>query len=164
MLIENLEFNTSSSGVDILQYNPNEFTEEEKKPPQIQMDFSTPIQDVVPSAEFNAPEGPMDMPMGGGSYNNPTNHRVTGLSMDSGIAPPSKKSATTNPFGLTDEQLQAAISGVAAVLAFSGPVQNKLSDFIATNSRGDLTMTGMIASALIAAIIFFLLHKIIKQK
>jgi hypothetical protein len=191
MIIENLEFNGSS---DILQYIPQvdpeqprqqpdqqsqgsfgppmelqpvyqtraieqpELFKAEIKHPQIEMDFSTPISDVVPSADF-------DMgPSMGGPYKNPQNNRVAALSLDNASAGPVSSSSSKNPFGLTDDQLNAALAGVAAVAAFSKPVQNKLADLIPKfmSDSGNLSATGMIATAFIAAVIFFIVHKFAK--
>ena len=161
MIIENLDFNGTSSiaqdidgSNDILKYVP-ELPKDEIKPPQILMDFSTAISDVVPSAEFNMPETPTS---GGGSYLNPTNDRVAGLSLET---PPERPKQSKNPFGLTDEQLHAAIAGIAAVVGFSKPVQSKLSSFIPKFelSSGDLSLTGMIASAFVVAVIYFMVMK-----
>jgi hypothetical protein len=130
----------------------------EIKPPQIEMDFSTPISDVVPSADF-------DMgPSGGGPYRNPQNNRVAALSLDNASAGPVSSSSSKNPFGLTDDQLNAALAGIAAVAAFSKPVQNKLADLIPKfmSDAGDLSATGMLATAFIAAVIFFIVHKFAK--
>ena len=129
----------------------------EIKPPQIEMDFSTPISDVVPSADF-------DMgPSMGGPYKNPQNNRVAALSLDNASAGPASPSSK-NPFGLTDDQLNAALAGIAAVAAFSKPVQNKLADLIPKfmSDAGDLSATGMLATAFIAAVVFFILHKFVK--
>lgn len=133
----------------------------EIKPPQIEMDFSTAISDVVPSADFDMGASP-SMSMGG-PYKNPQNNKVVALSLDnatSGTASPSSK----NPFGLTDEQLSAALAGIAAVAAFSKPVQSKLADLIPKflSSTGDLSATGMLATAFIAAVIFYIAHKFAK--
>jgi len=127
----------------------------EIKPPQIEMDFSTPIADVVPSADFD---------MGGGPYKNPQNNRVAALSLDNASAGPVSSSSSKNPFGLTDDQLNAAMAGIAAVAAFSKPVQNKLADLIPKfmSDAGDLSATGMLATAFIAAVVFFILHKFVK--
>jgi hypothetical protein len=156
MLIENLDFNGSNDitqkiepepegSSDIYKYVP-ELPEPEIKPPQIQMDFSTPISDVVPSAEFES----------AGPYKNPTNDKVTALSLDN--ATTVVKSSSKNPFGLTNEQLQATVAGIAAVIAFSKPVQSKLSSFIPNFEigSGSLSLTGMIASAFVVAVIYFL--------
>lgn len=120
------------------------------------MDFSTPISDVVPSADF-------DMG-GGGPYKNPQNNRVAALSLDNASAGPVSSSSSKNPFGLTDDQLNAALAGIAAVAAFSKPVQNKLADLIPKfmSDAGDLSATGMLATAFIAAVIFFIVHKFAK--
>ena len=130
----------------------------EIKPPQIEMDFSTPISDVVPSADFD-----MGPSMGGGPYKNPQNNRVAALSLDNASAGPASPSSK-NPFGLTDEQLNAALAGIAAVAAFSKPVQNKLADLIPKfmSETGNLSATGMLATAFIAAVIFFIVHKFAK--
>lgn len=53
--------------------------------------------------------------------------------------------------GLTPEQMDAVIAGIAAIVAFSGPVQSKLSDIV----PGTDTLIKMLASALVAAIVFF---------
>lgn len=187
MIIENLDFDGSN---DILQYIPQvepeksdqqqkqssfglpdelqpkyqtraieqpELFKAEIKPPQIEMDFSTPISDIVPSADF-------DMgPSTGGPYKNPQNNRVAALSLDNASAGPASPSSK-NPFGLTDDQLNAALAGIAAVAAFSKPVQNKLADLIPKfmSDAGDLSATGMLATAFIAAVIFFMVHKFAK--
>jgi hypothetical protein len=131
----------------------------EIKPPQIEMDFSTPISDIVPSADFD-----MGPSMGGGPYKNPQNNRVAALSLDNASAGPVSSSSSKNPFGLTDDQLNAALAGIAAVAAFSKPVQNKLADLIPKfmSDAGDLSATGMLATAFIAAVIFFMVHKFVK--
>lgn len=191
MIIENLDFNGSS---DILQYIPQvepaqpeqgqppvqqqssfgvpdelqpvyqtraieqrELFKPEIKPPQIEMDFSTAISDVVPTADFDTGAS-----MGGGPYKNPQNNRVAALSLDNASAGP--VSSPKNPFGLTDDQLNAALAGIAAVAAFSKPIQNKLADLIPKfmSDAGDLSATGMLATAFIAAVIFFIIHKFAK--
>jgi hypothetical protein len=131
----------------------------EIKPPQIEMDFSTPIADIVPSADFD-----MGPSMGGGPYKNPQNNRVAALSLDNASAGPVSSSSSKNPFGLTDEQLNAALAGIAAVAAFSKPVQNKLADLIPKfmSDAGDLSATGMLATAFVAAVVFFIIHKFVK--
>ena len=189
IIIENLDFDGSS---DILQYIPQvepdqqqqspdqqqssfgppaelqpvyqtraveqpELFKAEIKPPQIEMDFSTSIADIVPSADFDS------APTMGGPYKNPQNNRVAALSLDNASAGPAP-SSSKNPFGLTDEQLNAAIAGIAAVAAFSKPIQNKLADLIPKfmSDTGNLSATGMLATAFIAAVIFFIVHKFAK--
>jgi hypothetical protein len=129
----------------------------EIKPPQIEMDFSTPIADVVPSADFESPSM-------GGPYKNPQNQKVVALSLDNATS--GDKPVSKNPFGLTDEQLNATIAGIAAVVAFSKPVQNKLADLIPKfmSDTGDLSATGMLATAFIAAVIFYVVNKFMKPQ
>ena len=127
------------------------------------MDFSTPISDVMPSSSFD-----MDDSAPGGvnsaAYVSPTSNRVTAVSPGMIGASPSKKSG--NPLGLTDDQFQAAVAGLAAVLAFSKPVQDKLADVVPKflSEAGDMTATGMAVSALLAAIVFYFAFKVLKNQ
>jgi hypothetical protein len=65
--------------------------------------------------------------------------------------------SSKNPFNLTDEQMRSLVAGVAAVIAFSTPVQNKLSTTIPNflSEAGSRTTTGLIATGLIAALVFY---------
>jgi hypothetical protein len=132
----------------------------EIKPPQIEMDFSTPIADIVPSAELDN-YGPSM----GGPYKNPQNQKVVALSLDNATGG-GDKTAPKNPFGLTDEQLNAVIAGLAATVAFSKPVQNKLADLIPKfmSDAGDLSATGMLATAFFAAVVFYVVTKFMKPQ
>jgi hypothetical protein len=89
-------------------------------------------------------------------------------------APPQKKAKTSsgsggaskNPFGLTDEQYYAALAGIAAVIAFSKPVQTKLSTMIPKfmSEQGGLSLTGMAVSALVAAIVFYFARQFLTER
>lgn len=88
-------------------------------------------------------------------------------------APPQKKAKTggsggssKNPFGLTDEQYYAALAGVAAVIAFSKPVQTKLSTMVPKfmSEQGGLSLTGMAVSALVAAIVFYFARQFLTER
>jgi len=90
-------------------------------------------------------------------------------------APPQKQRAgsskgssgsSKNPFGLTDEQWYAALAGVAAVIAYSKPVQGKLSTMVPKflGENGEMSMTGMAVTALIAAIIFYFARQFLGDK
>jgi hypothetical protein len=88
-------------------------------------------------------------------------------------APPAPKkarqtssAASKNPFGLTDEQYYAALAGVAAVIAFSKPVQGKLSTMVPKflGESGDLSLTGMAVTALVAAIVFYFARQFLSEK
>lgn len=88
-------------------------------------------------------------------------------------APPQKQSkskgsagSSKNPFGLTDEQWYAALAGVAAVIAYSKPVQGKLSTMVPKflGENGEISMTGMAVTALIAAVIFYFARQFLSER
>ena len=55
-------------------------------------------------------------------------------------------------------------SGIAAVIAFSKPVQSKLSTMIPKFMEdGGLSLTGMAATALVAAIVFYFARKFLTE-
>lgn len=62
-----------------------------------------------------------------------------------------------NPMNLTDEQVEALFAGVAAIIAFSNPVQTKLSSFIPQflAESGERSNIGILISALVVAAIFY---------
>ena len=78
----------------------------------------------------------------------------------------SEKKSSKNPFGMTDEQFMAAIAGLAAVIAFSKPVQGKLTEMVPkfVGESGDLSLTGMAVSALVAAIVFYFAKQFLAEK
>ena len=164
-LIENLDFNGSS---DIMQYIPTVDVSAPPDPPKeekpqeinsgpIEMDFSTPIQDVMPSAPLD------DTPGLTGPYVSPSNNRVVAVSP--GIVTSDSKTVSKNPLGVTDEQFQAIVAGVIAVVAFSKPVQSKLAEMVPKflAESGDLSTTGMVVSALIAAAFFYFAMQALKK-
>ena len=165
--MENLDF--GSGGTDVMKIIPPEDSppieridpvqtrkgnEEYVVTPQpelnssaIEMDFSTPISDVMPAAPFEQTES--------ATYTNPTTQRVTGVSPGMIGGPPTKTSK--NPLGLTDEQFRAGVAGLVAVIAFSKPVQDKLADLVPKflTESGALSTTGMVISAVVAAVLFY---------
>jgi hypothetical protein len=76
------------------------------------------------------------------------------------------KKASANPFGLTDDQFQAVIAGVAAVVAFSKPVQSRLRTMVPkfVGESGEVSLTGLAVSALIAAILYYFAKKYVIEK
>jgi hypothetical protein len=124
------------------------------------MDFSSSIADVMPSASFEDSPGGVNS----ATYTSPTTQRVTAVSPGMIGAPPSKKSG--NPLGLTDEQFQAAVAGIAALLAFSKPVQDKLADSIPKfmTEAGEMSTTGMAVTALIVAALYYFALKFLKNQ
>lgn len=136
--MENLDFSGSS---DIVQPIPQEKKVEEEQ----MMEFSSSVSDLVPP--------PQD------AYVNPVNQRVSGLSLPN--EPPSSQSRKTqNPFNLTDEQMNALIAGVVAVIVFSTTVQTKLAGIV-PNFSG---MNGNIANVLVGAVLFYFAHRFIKNR
>lgn len=75
-------------------------------------------------------------------------------------APPAAKQgaqARNIPFGMTPEQYMAALAGLAAVVATSRPVQEKVAQFMPSIEAG--SMSAMTVTALIAALVFYLAHR-----
>lgn len=116
-------------------------------------DFSTPIEEVM--------AGPNQM----------IQNEIMGPPTMAGPSASRKQAKTEtssgkNPFGLSDEQFQAVIAGVAAVVAFSKPVQSRLRTMVPkfVNDSGDTSLTGLLVTALIAAIVFYFAKKFIDEK
>jgi hypothetical protein len=137
-----------------------EALEPEKNLDQSQMaDFSTPIEEVMPGPGRMIQDEVMGPPMGPSAMmqgNKPTPR-------DGGE---SKGSKSKNPFGLTDDQFLAALAGVAGVIAFSKPVQGKLSTMVPKflGESGEISTTGLAVTALVAAIIFYFAKQFLKDK
>lgn len=149
--MENLDFNGTSSLVQSIETPPpsSSLVIEEKKIEESQMmEFSSSVADLMPT-----PQGPpQDV------YTNPTNGRVSGLSLGGDPQPQQKKNQ--NPFNLTDEQFNALLAGVVAVVIYSTTVQGKLSGLV-PNFGG---INGSIASVLAAAILYYFAHRFIKNR
>jgi len=78
-----------------------------------------------------------------------------------------KEGDSKHPFGLTDEQFFAALAGVSAIIAFSKPVQSRLSTMVPkfmAEGTSDLSMTGMLATALVAALVFYFARQVLGDK
>ena len=138
--MENLDFNGSS---DILKLIPEEKPEEKKVDEPQMMEFSSSVADLMPPTPSDA-------------YINPSNHRVSALSLPNDPQPKKQQ----NPFNLTDEQMNALLAGVVAVVLFSSTVQSKLSGFV-PNFTG---INGSIANVLVGAILFYFAFRFIKNR
>lgn len=104
---------------------------------QQEMDFSTPIADVL-----DTPQQSMMME----------------------AAPAPKQVASTSskyPLNLKKEQVESIIAGLAGVIGFSDFVQNKLIDNIpqALNEGGKLSPTGMVITLIVIAVLFYFIRK-----
>lgn len=122
-------------------------------------DFSTPIEEVMPGPGRMMQDEVMGPPMGPSAMmqgNKPTPR-------DDGGA---KGGRSKNPFGLTDDQFLAALAGVAGVIAFSKPVQGKLSTMVPKflGETGEVSTTGLAVTALLAAIIFYFAKQFLKDR
>ncbi len=100
-----------------------------------QMD-STPISDLM---------GPDPTDYMGGAPSQP----MMGQQQQQAVAP--------RKGGLTPEQMDALLAGVAAVIAFAKPVQEKLVGFIPqmVGAGGETSTMGLLITALVAALIFY---------
>lgn len=112
-------------------------------------DFSTPIEEVLQNEVMG--------PAYGGAP------QQAGPSAAMAAHSPRKEGGSSkNPMGLTEEQFQALLAGVAAVAAFSKPVQERLRTMVPkfVGESGEVSLTGLIVSALVAAIVFYFLKKL----
>lgn len=82
-------------------------------------------------------------------------------------APKEKVAAAKYPFDMTEAQVEAILAGVVGVLGFSRTVQDKLAGFVPNfidANTGGTSMTGMLASALVIAILFYFSRKFLLKK
>lgn len=117
-------------------------------------DFSTPIEEVMQNDVMGSP------------YANPQAPTAPRRSnVDAGHQGAEKRSSKI-PFGLSEEQFQAALAGAAAVVAFSKPVQERLRSMVPkfVGESGDVSLTGLAVTALIAAIVFYFLKKFLSEQ
>lgn len=132
----------------------------EKKVDESQMaDFSTPIEDVMAG-----PGQMMQNEIMGSPFAAPQQAQPAARKRSADGEP--AKGGSKNPFGLTDEQFQAAMAGVAAVIAYSKPVQSRLRTMVPkfVGESGDMSMTGMAVTAILAAVVYYIIKKFIIDK
>ena len=148
-----MDFSGTSDIVQLIQQPPSptppppQLLEEKKVDESQMMEFSSSIDDLVPA------------PVSQDVYTNPTNGRVAALSLPNDPLT-SKKKSTQNPFNLTDEQYNALLAGIVAVIVFSTVVQTKLASIV-PNFAG---INGNIASVLVAAVVFYFANRFIKSR
>ena len=154
-----------NAGLDMIKEIPEEKksaiptgllrNEPENKVDSSQMaDFSSPIEEVMAGPGQMMQDEVMGPPqMTSGNKRTPKTES-------------SSKKAGKNPFGLTDDQFLAALAGVVAVVAFSKPVQEKLSTMVPKflSESGDMSTTGMVVTALVAAIVFYFARQFIDKQ
>ena len=127
------------------QTKPEILIEEKKIGESQMMEFTSSIEDLL---EAPAPSDSI--------YTNVTSGRVTGLAPGDD-AP--KKKKEQNPFGLSDEQYIAVIAGIVAAVSTSALVQSRVSTMV-PNPQG---INGSIATAVVAAIIFYFAMRFLKK-
>ena len=113
-------------------------------------EFSTALDDVVP------PGPSMQMQdMAFGSVNAGSPSSIAGPPQ--GQQQQQQATGRKIPFGLTPEQYMAVLAGLAAVVATSKPVQEKVAQFMPNVEAG--SVSAMAVTAALAALIFFLAHR-----
>lgn len=122
------------------------------------MEFSTPIQEVMGGADFE-PEETMPV-IDDGLVQRP---RKEGYRSQKDVPQSvATAAASKNPFGLTDDQFQAALAGLAAVIAFSRPVQDKIGEVLPqVVGQGLMSQAFMLA---LTAVIFMLAKRFLAGK
>ena len=144
-----------------LVYQPN--VEFEKKPPEKNISKSkamdsTPLSDVMMSGDDYAGAAgggpdPRYMMAPQPSYVQQQMPVPQGYNTQ----PQKPASSSKNPLNLTDEQMEALLAGAAALLAFSGVAQEKLSTIVPKflDEFGKRSMMGSLVTALLVAIMFY---------
>ena len=119
---------------------------------------STPINDVMEQM----PQQDMPMPPQAAPVMMPAQQPIQQVQTQ---AIPNVPMKSKNPMNLTDEQMDALVAAISAIIAFSGPAQDRLGSFIPNfQSEGSRTMTGMLVSGLLVAVVYFMIRRfVIKQ-
>ncbi len=143
-----MDFDGTSSIIQNIESPPQYHPEEKKVDESQMMEFSSSIDDLMPTTASSSQD----------VYTNPTNGRVAALSLPNEPTP--RKKSTQNPFNLTDEQFNALLAGIVAVIIFSTAVQTKLAGAV-PNFAG---INGSIASVLLAAVAFYFANRFIKSR
>jgi hypothetical protein len=140
----------ASGSTDITSVIPTGLLEEplnngEKNIGQNQMaEFSTALDDVVPPGPSMQMQ---DMAFG----------PVAGPPQTQQQQQPQQSTNRKIPFGLTPEQYMALLAGLAAVVATSKPIQEKVAQFMPNLVEG--SVSAMAVTAALAALVFFLAHR-----
>ena len=113
-------------------------------------DFSTPLEELMPG-----PNQMIQNEMMGPPQQAPMVERTA-----------KSKKSSSNPFGLTDDQFQAAVAAIAAAIAFSKPVQSRLRTMVPkfVGESGEVSLTGLAVTGLIVAILYYFAKKYIVDK
>ena len=129
------------------------------------MDSATPIDEVMGLNDMSNAPIAQDPRMAAPQMS-------AGQAQQMPVAPAQQPAAVTpqqaskNPLNLTDEQMEALIVGVVAVVAFSKPVQEKLAQMIPQfmNENGSRSTVGMVLSGLVAALVYFFTQRFVLKR
>ena len=126
------------------------------------MDSATPIDEVMGVYDVPVAQDPRMAPQM--SVSQAQQLPVAPTQQPAGAATPQQTSK--NPLNLTDEQMEALIVGVVAVVAFSKPVQEKLAQMIPQfmNESGSRSTVGMVLSGLVAALVYFFTQRFVLKR
>ncbi len=121
-------------GATVIQEEKNVDTPQE-------MEFSTPISDVIDHPAMSQAMAPQQEVV---------TQKISKMSQKQQY-----------PMNLKKEQVEALIAGLAAVVGFSDIIQNKVIDIVpqALNESGKLNLTGLAITALIVSIVFYFLRQ-----
>lgn len=125
--------------------------ENKNTPPEVEMEFSTPLQEVMGA---DLPDEPIMDPM---TVQKPPTIPGSGKKEQLVAAPKSK-----NPLGLTDDQFHAGLAGLAAVIAYSKPVQDKVAEMIPQVAGGGLTGTAFML--LLTAVVYMIIRRFLVSR
>jgi hypothetical protein len=154
--VSTLNLSDNGDGMVPLNTNPttsfvNNEAEKNIHPNKETMD-STPINDIMMEPPMMTDEPRMQGMM----------PQMTAPNPQGGFAPmpqtKEKEPESKNPFNLTDDQLISLVAGLAAAIAVSKPVQDKLVTSIPKflNEQGNRSMVGLASTGLVAALAFYI--------
>lgn len=127
---------------------------------ELEMNLSTPIEEVMDSPMGLMQQQSMHQPqmMDARAVAEHPAAPQTHAVMTRGAGTSGKKSY---PFNLNEDQVQALIAGLAGVAAFSKPIQDRLLSTLpqAMSPEGGLSPIGMLITAFIAAVIFYIVKR-----
>ena len=145
---------------NVYQSMPEKLPEKNIDRQQITMD-STPISDIMGNNDMMM-DGPQDPRMMG-----PMNPSLMPQAPLVQMQQSQQKApvATKNPLNLTDKQMEAIVAGVCAIIAFSSPLQDKLSTSFPQflTAEGSRSTMGLVATGLIAALLFYFIQKFMNK-
>jgi len=123
---------------------------------KVKMD-STPINELMmeqPAAEFQQPQMAMPQTAQAMAPQQPQQPQ---------FATDTQALRSKNPFNMTDEQMDAVVAAVSALIAFSAPAQERLGSAVPNffGEDGSRSITGMLVTGTLVALFYFIARKYI---